>query len=120
MINRASAKRTKPKAGGKMNESENLWTEEEIAELVARVLNEMGFSANSYDTGGGISCVVLQRKGGGEIFWRTADVNWGAQIVDADGETTSSIKTQCPSDTQDISKIVAAIKGPSIEAGAVA
>jgi hypothetical protein len=111
---------TKPKAGGKMNESEDLWTEEEITGMVADALNELGFAASSEDTGGGTYCVVLQRKGDGAIYWGTADVNWGAQIVNADGVTLSAIETQCPSDTQDISKIVAAIKGPSIEAGAVA
>jgi hypothetical protein len=70
---------------------DKLNTEEEITELVADALNEIGFSASTEDTGGGICCVVLQRKD-----WGTADVNWGAQIVDADG------------------------KDPSIEAGATA
>jgi hypothetical protein len=71
-------------------------------------------------TGGGICCVVIERKGGGEIFWGTADINWGASIIDADGEVISSIETRCPSASQDIAAIVEAIKGPSIEAGAAA
>jgi hypothetical protein len=103
-----------------MDEFENLKTEEEITEKVADMLNEMGFSASSEDTGGGICCVVLGRKGGGEIIWGTADVNWGAQIVDADGETVSSLETQCPSDSQNIAQIAQAIKSASIPAGAVA
>jgi hypothetical protein len=97
---------------------ENEKTEEEIAAAVADALNAIGFSASSQDTGGGICCVILQRKGGGEIVWGTADFNWGASVADADGTTTSSIATSCPSDTQDIAAIVEAIKNPSIEARA--
>ncbi len=44
-------------------------TEEEIAESVADALTAIGFSASSQDTGGGICCVVLERKDGGEIIW---------------------------------------------------
>ena len=97
---------------------ENGKTEEEITTLVADALSDLGFSASSQDTGGGIWCVILQRNGGGEIVWGTADFNWGASIVDADGEITSSIETRCPSDSQDISAIVEAIRGPSTTAGA--
>ncbi|HWA95080.1 MAG TPA: hypothetical protein VG844_10815 [Terracidiphilus sp.] len=43
-------------------------TEEEIADLVADALTALGFSASSQDTGGGICCVVLERKDGGEII----------------------------------------------------
>lgn len=93
-------------------------TEEEIVELVADALTALGISASSQDTGGGICCVILQRKGGGEIVWGTADFNWGASVADADGKIESSIETNCPSDSQDIAAIVEAIRGPSVLAGA--
>jgi hypothetical protein len=93
--------------------------EDEIVEAVADTLNKMGFSATSQATGGGITCVLLKHKDGGEIVWGTADVNWGASVSDADGEYVSAIQTDCPSDSQDIAAIVEAIKGPSITAGAV-
>jgi hypothetical protein len=96
---------------------ENEKTEEEIAELVADALTAIGFSASSQDTGGGICCVVLERKGGGEIVWGTADFNWGASVVNADGEIESSLETKCPSDSQDIAAIVEAIRGASVAAG---
>ena len=94
-------------------------SEDEIVDAVANALVECGIAASSQDTGGGISCVVLQHKDGGEIVWGTADVNWGASINDADGEYLSSIESACPSDTQDIAAIVRAIKDPSITNGAV-
>ena len=97
---------------------ENQRTEDEIAASVADALTGMGFSASSQDTGGGICCVILQRKDGGEIIWGTADFNWGASIVDANGKVTSSITTRCSSESQDMVAIVEAIKGPSIAAGA--
>jgi hypothetical protein len=97
---------------------ENKKTDDEIVELVADTLSKLGFSAASQDTGGGICCVILQRKGGGEIIWGTADITWGASITDRDGETISSIATNCPSDSQDVAAIVEAIKNPSIDAGA--
>jgi len=93
-------------------------SEEEIADSVAVALSAMGFSASSQDTGGGIVCVVLQRRDGGELVWGTADVKWAASVVDADGNITSSIETECASDTQDIAAIVEAIKSCSIGAGA--
>ena len=93
-------------------------TEEEIAELVADALTAIGFSASSQDTGGGICCVVLERKVGGEIIWGTADFNWGASIFDANGDVEASIETKCPSDSQNIAAIVEAIKSPSVAAGA--
>lgn len=94
-------------------------SEEEIMELVATALSEEGFQAGADDTGGGIICVVLQRKNGGEIVWGTADVTWGASVINAEGDVESSIETQCPSGTQDIAVIVEALKRQSINAGAV-
>ena len=94
-------------------------TEEEIVELVADALSAQGLRGCAQDTGGGICCVVLERKGGGEIVWGTADVNWGASVFDENGEVISSIETVCPSDNQNIAAIVDTIKGPSILAGAV-
>ncbi len=93
--------------------------EDEIIEVVADTLNKMGFSASSQATGGGINCVLLERKDGGEIVWGTADVNWGASINDEDGAWVSSIRTGCPSDSRNVAAIVEAIKSPSIAAGAV-
>jgi len=101
-----------------MEEIENQKTDNEMVELVADALSAPGFSASSQETGGGICCVILERKGGGEIVWGTADFNWGASIVDKDGEFISSIETTCPGDSQDVEAIVEAIKGPSIEVGA--
>jgi hypothetical protein len=95
-------------------------SEDEIVDAVAEALQEQGLSAVSQDTGGGINCVVLERRDGGEIVWGTADVNWGASISGEDGEYISSIETNCPSGSQDISAIVEAIKGASLSAGAVA
>jgi hypothetical protein len=92
--------------------------EDEIVDAVADAMITLGFAAASQDTGGGIYCVVLQRRNGGEIAWGTADVNWGASVFDEDGEHISSIETSCPSDSQDIAAIVEAIKGPTIAAGA--
>jgi len=54
---------------------------------------------------------VLQRKDGGEISWGTADETWGAAITDANGEYVSSIETTCPSDSQDIAAVAAALHG---------
>jgi len=88
-------------------------------ELVAAALSEEGFHAGANDTGGGIVCVVLQRERGGEIVWGTADVTWGASIINSDGDVESSIETQCPSDTQNIEVVVEALRRPSINAGAI-
>jgi hypothetical protein len=60
----------------------------------------------------------LQRKGGGEIVWGTADFNWGADVIEDDGEIKSYIESGCSSDSQDIATIVEAIRGASISAGA--
>jgi hypothetical protein len=62
-----------------------------MVELVADALSTLRFSAGSQDTGGGICCVIIQRKSGEEIVWGTADVNWGACVFDDTGETTSSL-----------------------------
>ena len=94
-------------------------TDEMLAEAVAAALNEEGFSAFAQDTGGGICCVVLPRKDGGEIIWGTADFSWGASVTDADDQVISSISTTCPSTSQDVRKILDALKQPSIEAGAL-
>lgn len=94
-------------------------SEEEIMELVATGLSEAGFQANAADTGGGIVCVVLQCERGGEIVWGTADVTWGASVVNADGDIESSIEMECPSSTENIAMIVEALKLPSINAGAI-
>lgn len=102
-----------------MEDLEREKTEEEITELVADALRDDGFVASAQDTGGGICCVLLECLGGGEITWGTADFNWGAAVYGEDGTPTSSIKTECPSDTQDVAAIVRAIKQPSIKAGAV-
>jgi hypothetical protein len=94
-------------------------SENEMVEAVADALNDIGFAASSQDTGGGIYCLVLQREQGGEIVWGTADVTWGAAIHNADGDYVSSIETTCQRDTQDIAAIVGAIKGPSLNSGAI-
>ena len=94
-------------------------SEGEIAEAVADALSDLGFAAGSQDTGGGVVCVVLEHREGGEIAWGTADVNWGAVINDAGGAYVSSIETTCASDTQDVPTIVKAIKSASLKNGAV-
>ena len=85
-----------------MSDVEYERNEEEIAEMVADALNDLGFSAYSQDTGGGTICVVLQRNAGGEIIWGTADFNWGASIIDQEGEIESSLETMCSSETENI------------------
>jgi predicted regulator of Ras-like GTPase activity (Roadblock/LC7/MglB family) len=93
--------------------------EDEIVEALATALSRLGLAASSQDTGGGISCVVLEHKDGGEISWGTADETWGAAITDADGKYVSSIETTCPSDSQDIAAIAKALLEPSVKNGAV-
>jgi hypothetical protein len=85
-----------------MSETVPELSEDEIIEALAEALCELGLSASSQDTGGGISCVIVERKDGGEIVWGTADVTWGAAVTDEDGEQVSSITTTWPSDSQDI------------------
>ncbi len=102
-----------------MEQRDEELTEEELAEAVAAALSETGLSAFSQDTGGGIYCVVLPRKNGGEILWGTADTTWGASITDDDDQVVSSISTTCPSDTHDPRQIAAALRQPSVDADAV-
>lgn len=85
-------------------------------ELVASALSDEGFHAGANDTGGGIVCVVLQRENGGQIVWGTADVTWGASVINADGDVESSIETKCPSSTQDIALVVETLERPSTPA----
>src|SRR5437879_6564002 len=94
-------------------------TEDEVVDAVAEALTGLVLIAASQDNGGGMNCVVLEHKDGGEIVWGTADVNWGAAISDADGEYLSAIETTCPSDSQDISAIAEALFAPSVKHGAV-
>lgn len=102
-----------------MSDLENRLSEEEIVERIADALSEIGFAASSQETGGGVSCVVLEHKDGGEIVWGTADENWAAAISTEEGDFICNIGTTCPSDSQDIAAIVEAIKGPSIVNGGV-
>ena len=102
-----------------MSDTKTGLSEDEIVDAVADALVRLGFAAGSQDTGGGINCVVLEHKDGGEIVWGTADVNWGAVINDENGDFVSSIASSCSSETQDIEAIVEAIKGPSLNNGAV-
>jgi len=92
--------------------------EDEIVDAVAEALMGQGLTASAQDTGGGIHCVVIEHKDGGEITWGTADVIWAASITGEHGEYVSSIETSRPNDSQDIAQIVEAIKGPSLAAGA--
>jgi hypothetical protein len=102
-----------------MNEVKRELDEDEIAEAVATALSGLGLAASSQDTGGGITCVVLEHKDGGEISWGTADESWGAAITDANGGYVSSIETSCPSDSQDVAAVAEALLGPSVKNGAV-
>lgn len=102
-----------------MSDLEQRLSEEEIVDRIADALSKIGFAAGSQETGGGVTCVVLEHKDGGEIVWGTADENWAAAISTEGGNYISNIETTCPSDSQDIAAIVEAIKGPSILSGAV-
>lgn len=101
-----------------MSESAPELSEDEIVEALAEALGDLGLSAISQDTGGGISCVIVERKDGGEIIWGTADVTWGAAITDEEGEQVSSITTTWPSDSPDIAATAQALLEPSIRNGA--
>jgi hypothetical protein len=101
-----------------MSETVPELSEDEIVESLAEALSELGLAASSQDTGGGISCVIVERKDGGEIIWGTADVTWGAAVTDEEGEQVSSITTTWPSDSQDISATAQALLEPSIRNGA--
>ena len=48
--------------------------EDELVEAVATALSALGLVAGSQDTGGGIGCVVLEHKNGGQISWGAADL----------------------------------------------
>lgn len=102
-----------------MSQADHKLTEEEIVNAVASALSDLGLVAASQDTGGGISCVILKHKDGGEIAWGTADVNWGASITDADGEYVSAIESSVPSDSQEIGPIAEALRDLSVKHGAV-
>ena len=93
-------------------------SEDEIVEALAEALSDLGLSASSQETGGGISCVIVERKDGGEIIWGTADVTWSAVITDEEREQVSSITTTWPSDSQDIAATAQALLEPSIRNGA--
>jgi hypothetical protein len=95
------------------------WTEEERAEKIAEALTGLGLDASTEDTGGGIICVVIPRTDGGAIFWGTADVTWGAAIMDEDGEQTASVSTEWPSDSEDIDATAKARLEASRRNGAV-
>jgi predicted amidohydrolase len=93
-------------------------SEEERAEKVAEALTARGLSAFAQDTGGGIVCIIVERKEGGEIAWGTADVTWSAVITDEDGEQISCLETQWPSDAEDIEATAHALFEPSVRNGA--
>lgn len=42
-------------------------------------------------------------------LWGTADGNWGASVTTADGTFERGLATECPSDTQNVDTIVAAL-----------
>ena len=102
-----------------MSETAPKLSEEEIVEALAEALRELGLSASSQDTGGGIFCVIVEREDHGEIVWGTADVTWGAAIIGEGGEQVSSITTTWPSDSQNIPAIAEALFAPSVKNGAV-
>ena len=93
-------------------------TEEERAEKIAEALTGLGLDASTEDTGGGIVCIVIPRRDGGAIFWGTADVTWGAAIMDEDGEQTASVATEWPSDSEDIDATAKALLEASLRNGA--
>jgi hypothetical protein len=95
-----------------MSESFGL-DEEEMMEAVADALTTDGFNAFVQDTGGGTLCIVLERKGGGEIAWGTANVSWCATVIDGDGEIIGSIETACPSESESLDEVVSAIRQAS-------
>jgi hypothetical protein len=94
-------------------------SEEEFLNQLADALTDLGTEAIAQDTGGGMVCIVMPHKDGGEISWGTADVNWGAVITDEDGEFVSSIETSWPSESRDLAGTAAALLEPSKKNGAV-
>jgi hypothetical protein len=95
------------------------WTEEERAEKIAEALTGLGLDASTEDTGGGIICIVIPRTNGGSIFWGTADVTWGAAVMDEDGEQTASVSIEWPSDSENIDATAKALLEASLRNGAV-
>lgn len=102
-----------------MEELDEYQKEEIRVEAIASGLRGAGLSASAQDTGGDTLCVIVDRVGEGQIVWGTADVNWGGSIEDPDGEFISGIETDCPSDTEDIPRIVKTLKEASLAHGAV-
>jgi len=100
--------------------SKKEWTDAERAEKIAEALTGMGLDASADDTGGGIACIVIPRADGGAISWGTADFTWGAVITDVAGEHTTSISTNCPSDSEDIASTAKALLETSLKNGAIA
>lgn len=99
------------------------WTEEERAGKIAEALTGLGLDASAEDTGGGIVCVVIPRTEGGVISWGTADITWGAVITGAEGAQVSSISTEWPSDSEDITAtanalLEASLRNVAVRAGA--
>lgn len=94
------------------------WDDEQRAELVAAELTKLGLSAYAQDTGGGIICVAVERAGGGEILWGTADVTWGAIVTDEDGEQIGSVGSECRSDSSDATAIAKELLQASVVHGA--
>ena len=102
-----------------MTAPEQEWTEEERAERIADALTSLGLDASSEDTGGGIVCVVISLANGGTISWGTADVTWGAVVTNEEGKQVSSIRTEWPSDSEDIDATSKALLDASLSTGAV-
>lgn len=95
------------------------WTEEERAEKIADALTALGLDASTEDTGGGIICIVVARVDGSSISWGTADTTWGAVINSEEGEQTASVKTEWPSDSDDIEGTAKILLKASLQNGAV-
>ena len=102
-----------------MSSAAQEWTEEERAEKIADAMTCLGLEASAQDTGGGIVCIAIPRADGGEILWGTADVTWGAAITDDEGQQISSVSTEWPSDSEDITGTAKALLEPSIRNGAI-
>jgi hypothetical protein len=95
------------------------WTEEERAEKIAEALTALGLDASAQDTGGGIVCIVIPRANGGEVSWGTANITWGAVITNEKGQQISSIATDCPSDSEDVTATAKALLEASLRNGTV-
>lgn len=95
------------------------WTDEERAEKIAEALTGLGLDASTEDTGGEIICVVIPRADGGTIFRGTADITWGAAIVDENGDQSASVSTDWPSDSKDIGSTAKVLLEASLRNGAI-